>query len=122
MHMLRSDDPEFQGFGEVYFSWVNPGMIKGWHHHSEMTLTYTCPFGLVKLVLFDDRPGSATAGNVMEIFLGPECYELVQVPPGVWNGFRGVSTQPSMVCNCASIPHRRDEITRLDPFTEEHSL
>lgn len=118
MHMLRSDDLEFQGFGEVYFSWVNPGMIKAWHLHSEMTLTYTCPIGLVKLVLFDDRPGSATAGNLMEIFLGPECYELVQVPPGVWNGFRGVSTNPSMVCNCASIPHRPDEITRLDPFSE----
>ena len=30
MHGLRSDDPEFERFGEVYFSWVNPGAIKAW--------------------------------------------------------------------------------------------
>ena len=36
-HMLRSDDPEFQKFGEIYFSKIHPGVIKAWHHHSRMT-------------------------------------------------------------------------------------
>jgi dTDP-4-dehydrorhamnose 3,5-epimerase len=113
MHMLRADDAEFAAFGEVYFSVVNPGVIKAWHIHKEMTLNYACPVGQIKLVLFDDRPRSPTRGELMEIFLGPDAYRLVQVPPGVWNGFKGVATAPSLVCNCATLPHDPAEIERL---------
>jgi dTDP-4-dehydrorhamnose 3,5-epimerase len=117
MHMLRADDPGFDKFGEVYFSWVNPGAIKAWHLHREMKLNYTCPYGLVKLVLFDDREQSLTRGNLLELFLGPDAYNLVTIPSGVWNGFKGIATHPSLVCNCATVPHRPDELARLDPFS-----
>jgi len=119
MHMLRRDDPLFEQFGEVYFSWVNPGAIKAWHLHQEMTLNYACPYGLIKLVLFDGRDNSATIGELMELFLGPDAYSLVKVPPGIWNGFKGIAIHPSLVCNCATVPHRVDEIQRLDPFSRE---
>lgn len=119
MHMLRADDPEFEAFGEVYFSFVNPGAIKAWHLHTEMVLNYVCPQGLIKLVLFDGRPESRTRGELLELFLGPENHQLVKVPPGVWNGFKGVATSQSIVCNCASIPHRPDEIRRQSPFSAE---
>jgi dTDP-4-dehydrorhamnose 3,5-epimerase len=119
MHMLRADDPEFEQFGEVYFSFVNQGAIKAWHLHSEMVLNYVCVHGLIKLVLFDERPGSPTRGELMELFLGPENHQLVKVPPGVWNGFKGVAAGASIVCNCASIPHRADEIARKSPFTAD---
>ena len=119
MHMLRADDPEFHGFGEVYFSWVNPGAIKAWHLHKEMTLNYVCPYGMIKMALFDSRPGSPSHGQLMELFLGHENYNMVTVPPGVWNGFKGVAVYPSLVCNCATIPHRADEISRLDPSSGE---
>ena len=36
-HMLRSTDPHFVQFGEIYFSTVYPGVIKGWHKHKDMT-------------------------------------------------------------------------------------
>jgi dTDP-4-dehydrorhamnose 3,5-epimerase len=116
MHMLRCDDPHFTRFGEIYFSAVYPGVIKGWHLHAEMTLNYAVVTGLIKLVLFDDREGSPTRGEVQEVFLGESNYALVRVPPGVWNGFKGVGTAPSIVANCADTPHRPDEITRMDPF------
>lgn len=119
MHMLRVDDPEFTGFGEVYFSWINPGVVKAWHLHSRMTLNYVCPHGQIKLVLYDGREASPTHGEVMELFLGPDSYRLVQVPPGVWNGFKGLAAHPSMVCNCATLPHDPDEITRLDPSSSD---
>jgi dTDP-4-dehydrorhamnose 3,5-epimerase len=115
MHMLREDDPEFERFGEVYFSWVNPGIVKGWHLHTEMTLNYTCPHGLIRLVLYDERRGSPTRGELVELLLGPDSYRLVKVPPGVWNGFKGLASYPSLVCNCATVAHRPDEIVRVDP-------
>jgi dTDP-4-dehydrorhamnose 3,5-epimerase len=116
MHMVRSDAPEFAGFGEIYFSAVYPGAIKGWHIHTRMTLNYAVPHGHIKFVLYDAREGSKTRGEVQEIFLGPDNYQLVTVPPLVWNGFKGIGLQTALVANCASIPHDPTEIDRLDPF------
>jgi dTDP-4-dehydrorhamnose 3,5-epimerase len=115
MHMLREDAPHFERFGEIYFSWVYPGAIKAWHLHREMTLNYSVPVGRIKLVLYDDRENSSTRGELMELFLGDGRYELVTIPPRVWNGFKGIGTTPAMVANCSTIPHDPDEIERLDP-------
>tara|TARA_Y100001934_G_scaffold122936_1_gene150104 strand:- start:5657 stop:6106 length:450 start_codon:yes stop_codon:yes gene_type:complete len=116
MHMLRDDSEGFVGFGEIYFSCVYPEAIKGWHIHKKMTLNYTVPQGAIKFVLFDDRSGSPTKGKVQEIFLGPDNYCRVTVPPMIWNGFKGIGTETAIVANCASIAHDPDEIDRRDPF------
>lgn len=117
MHMLRADDPHFEGFGEVYFSVVYPGIIKGWHLHSRMTINYAVVDGNIKLVLYDQRGNSRTKGEVQEIVFGQINYQLVRVPPGVVNGFTAVGGRRAIVANCASIPHDPAEITRIDPFT-----
>ncbi len=114
MHMLRCDSPQFEQFGEIYFSCVFPGVVKGWHIHSRMTLNYAVPLGRIQLVLYDDRDGSPTKGEVQELFLGPDNYCLVTVPPLIWNGFKGLGTETSMVANCATIAHDPEEIDRLD--------
>lgn len=116
MHMLRSDDPHFEQFGEIYFSVVYLGVIKGWHIHRVMTLNYACVHGTIKLVLYDDREGSETRGRLQELFIGESNYALVKIPPGVWNGFKGVGTAAAIVANCSTIPHDPHEIDRLDPF------
>jgi dTDP-4-dehydrorhamnose 3,5-epimerase len=116
MHMLRRDDPHFQEFGEIYFSCVYPGAIKGWHVHKRMTLNYAVPHGNIKFVLYDDRADSGTRSQVQEIFLGPDNYLLVTVPPLVWNGFKGMGSGMAIVANCATIPHEAGEIDRRDPF------
>jgi dTDP-4-dehydrorhamnose 3,5-epimerase len=115
MHMLRSSDPEFTAFGEIYFSLVFPGVVKGWHLHQRMTLHYAVPMGLIKLVLYDERPRSPTRGELMELFAGPDSYSLISIPPGVWNGFKGLGPTTSLVANCSDIPHDPAEIVRRDP-------
>jgi len=115
-HMLRCDDPEFKKFGEIYFSLVYPGVIKGWHLHKDMTLNYAVVHGMIKLVLYDGRENSSTRGRIMELFIGEENYSLVQIPPGIWNGFKGVSRSFAIIANCATIPHDPEEIIRMDPF------
>lgn len=116
MHMLRSDAPHFRGFGEIYFSCVYPGAVKAWHIHQRMTLNYAVPHGSIKFVLYDDRADSPSRGQVQELFLGPDNYCLVTVPPMVWNGFKGLGTDPAIVANCATIPHDPAEIDRRDPL------
>jgi dTDP-4-dehydrorhamnose 3,5-epimerase len=116
LRMLRDDDDVFERFGEIYFSMVYPGAVKGWHRHRQMTLNYAVPIGMIKLVCFDDREGSETRGNLMELHIGELNYCLVTIPPRVWNGFKGEGTSPSLVANCATAHHAPDEIERMDPF------
>lgn len=118
MHMLRDDDPSFERFGEIYFSTVYPGAIKAWHLHKEMVLNYAVPVGMIKLVCYDDRPDSSTRGNLMELHVGELNYCRIRIPPLVWNGFKGVGSQPALVANCATVHHSPDEIERLDPFSD----
>ena len=117
MHMLRRDDPWFDEFGEIYFSTVKPGVVKGWHLHKKMTLNYAVVSGAIRFALYDDREGSATKGQLQEILLGGENYALVTVPPGVWNGFKGLGAGDAIVANCATIPHDPGEIIRIDPLS-----
>jgi dTDP-4-dehydrorhamnose 3,5-epimerase len=119
MHFLTSDDEEFTQFGEVYFSTIHPGVVKAWHQHKLMTLNYVAPVGQIKFVLYDPRTSSSTYGEIVELFLGPDNYCLVSVPPMIWNGFKGIGTDTSLVANCSSIRHNPDEINRLDPFEND---
>jgi len=118
-HMLRSGDSHFQQFGEIYFSTVHPDVVKGWHIHKAMTLNYAVVYGEIKLVLYDDRENSSTKGEIMEIVLSEKNYNLVIVPPMVWNGFACVGQQTAIVANCATMAHDPDEIMRLDPFKND---
>lgn len=115
MHMLRADSPVFTQFGEIYFSCIYPGVVKGWHLHKRMTLNYATIHGEIKFVLYDDRPDSSTRGEVQEIFMSPENYQLVTVPPMIWNGFKGVGMETAICANCATLPHSPEEIERLAP-------
>jgi len=119
MHMLRRDDPWFEEFGEIYFSVVYPGAIKGWHLHKRMTLNYAVISGMTKLALHDDREGSVTRGETDDVYAGVSNYVLITIPPGVWNGFKGIGVATAIVANCASQPYDPDEIVRMDPFTDK---
>ena len=118
-HMLRRTDPHFKEFGEIYFSSVRNGVIKGWHKHREMTLNYACVFGRIKLVLYDARDNSPTRGEISEIFLGPDNYSLVIIPPGIWNGFKGMSNPYAIVANCCTHVHDPSRTERVDPLNNE---
>lgn len=114
MHMLRRTDPHFIEFGEIYFSTIYAGAVKGWHKHREMSLCYACVHGRIKLVIFDERDGSPTRGEINEFFLGPDDYSLVIIPPDLWNGFKGMTD--AIVANCCTHPHDPSRSVRHDPF------
>jgi dTDP-4-dehydrorhamnose 3,5-epimerase len=115
MHMLRNDSPLFKTFGEIYFSITYPGVVKAWHLHKKMTLNYAVISGKIKFVLYDLREGSKSRGQIQEIFISPENYSLVTVPPKIWNGFKSIGNEESIIANCADVPHASNEISRLDP-------
>ena len=112
MHMLRNDSQVFEKFGEIYFSTVTKNGIKAWHLHKEATLNYVCVRGSVKLVLFDDRNLSSTKGKYQELILSPNNYFLVTIPPNIWNGFKNLDNEESIIANCLNVPHNEKEMVR----------
>ena len=114
LHMIRSDLPSFSRFGEVYFSIVNPDVIKAWKLHRAMTQRFAVPIGRIRLALFDDRGDSPSNGRVEEIIIGrPDRYFLICIPPMVWYGFQAISEMPALLANCSDMPHDPQESEQL---------
>jgi dTDP-4-dehydrorhamnose 3,5-epimerase len=115
MEILRSDDPEFRSFGQVYLSTIYPGVVKGWHFHKAQTDHIAIIKGMVKFVLYDNRPGSGTKGELMELFIGEQNPVLVTVPAEVLHGMKGVGVEPAYMVNCPTEPYNHaqpDEFRR----------
>ena len=118
LHMLRSDSASFTRFGEIYFSEINPGAVKAWKRHRTMTQRLAVPVGRIRIVLYDDRPGSPTAGATLRHELGrPDAYALLTIPPGVWYGWESLSAQASLMANCADETHNPEEAEHVDVLT-----
>ena len=119
MHMLKATDEHFMAFGEIYFSCSWPGAVKAWHIHQSMTVNNAVVSGRAKLVMYDPREDSPTKGELMEVFFGEDNYVLVQIPPGIANGYKAYGDKMVIMANAATEPHDPGEILRLNPFTPE---
>jgi dTDP-4-dehydrorhamnose 3,5-epimerase len=121
MEILRRDDPLFQKFGQAYMTTVYPGVVKAWHRHEKQTDNIVCVTGMIKMALYDGRPGSPTHGQVNEFYLGVHNPLLVQVPPGVHHGWMGVSAEEAAIINVPTEPYDRDhpDEERLDPHDND---
>lgn len=114
LHMMRADGPLFNAFGEIYFSLVYPGAVKAWKYHRLQTQNFAVPHGLMEVVLFDDRDGSPTRGELKSFLLGrPGNYRLLHIPPGIWYGFACRSRETAILANCANQPHSPGEAVRI---------
>jgi dTDP-4-dehydrorhamnose 3,5-epimerase len=99
MEILREDDPLFKKFGQVYMTTTYPGVIKGWHYHKKQEDNITVIWGMLKIVLYDNRPDSPTKGEVNEFFAGEYNPILVHVPVGILHGWKCISEKEAIVIN-----------------------
>jgi dTDP-4-dehydrorhamnose 3,5-epimerase len=121
MEMLRSDDPIFRKFGQVYLSVAYPGIVKGWHYHKLQTDYFTVVKGMLKVVLFDRRENSKTHGVLSEFFMGERNPILLVIPPLVAHGVKAVGPEPGYLVNCPDMPynHASPDEYRIDPHGGE---
>jgi dTDP-4-dehydrorhamnose 3,5-epimerase len=105
MEILRRDDPLFEKFGQVYVTTTYPGVIKAWHFHTKQNDNIAVVKGMLKLVLFDDRDGSPTRGELNEFFLGEHNPILVHVPRNVYHGWKCIGSEEAFVVNCVTEPY-----------------
>jgi len=105
MEILRRDDPMYEKFGQVYMTTTYPGVIKAWHFHERQDDNITVVKGMLKLVLYDDREGSSTRGELNEFFIGDHRPALVHVPKGVFHGWKCIGQEEALVINCVTEPY-----------------
>ena len=99
MEILRADDEMFKEFGQVYMTTAYPGVVKGWHYHKKQYDNMAVVKGMMKIVLYDSRPESATRGEINEIFAGEHNPVMVHIPPYVYHGFKCISEEEAVVVN-----------------------
>ena len=79
-----------------------PGVIKAWHYHKKQDDNIAVIKGMLKLVLYDDREGSKTRGELKEYFIGEHNPLLIHVPRGIYHGWKCVSQEEAYVINCVT--------------------
>lgn len=122
MELLRSDDQEFFiQFGQVYMTTAYPGVVKAWHYHKRQTDNFAVVHGMMKVVLYDNRPDSPTHGEVNEFFMGIHNPVLVQIPPLVLHGFKCIGETEGIVVNIPTTlyNYKAPDEHRIDPHSKE---
>jgi len=121
MEMLRSDDELFIKFGQVYLTTAYPGVVKGWHYHRKQYDNMVVVKGMMKIVLYDNRQGSKTYGEINEFFIGEHQPMLIHIPPLILHGFKCISEHEAMVINCPTEVYRQNDPDefRVDPHQND---
>lgn len=82
---------------DVYVTTVRHGAIKAWHGYETKHIYWTVLKGVVQLALYDSRKDSRTYKVTDTLYLGEGSYFSVLVPPGVFNGFKGISQEDAII-------------------------
>ena len=115
-HGLKNSDEGFKGFGEVYFSNVNPGQIKGWKMHTNTTLNLIVIKGQIEFVFFDERVKSESYGNFYKLIASDkgDNYCRITVSPGIWMAFKCKSNDTALLMDIIDQPHSDLEALKKD--------
>jgi dTDP-4-dehydrorhamnose 3,5-epimerase len=119
--ILRSDDELFAQFGQAYLTTCYPGVVKAWHLHKLQTDNLCVIHGQAKLVLYDARENAKTRGEIAELFPCDERRLLIQIPPGIYHGFKNIGTNEMLVLNIPTrtYDYKSPDEYRLDPHHSE---
>jgi dTDP-4-dehydrorhamnose 3,5-epimerase len=121
MEILRSDEPIFEKFGQVYMTTAFPGVAKAWHYHKLQDDHFTCISGVMRLALYDDRKDSPTHKEVNDFIVSLDNPILVKIPKLVYHGFKCVSDKEAVVINVPTLPYnyKTPDEYRLDAFDND---
>jgi dTDP-4-dehydrorhamnose 3,5-epimerase len=91
--IVRVTDSMFaEGFGQWSRSLMYQGVIKAWHIHKQQVDWWYVASGVLKVVLYDNRPDSATYKETMELLMGDsQPSQVLRIPPGVAHGCKCIS-------------------------------
>jgi dTDP-4-dehydrorhamnose 3,5-epimerase len=117
IEILRTTDPHFTKFGQVYLVGdLTRGTIRAFHKHEKLWDWFFISHGTAKFVLVDDRPDSPTRGEQNTFVVGSRNPGLLVVPPGVYHGWMSLEDDTQMLSTASDVYNREkpDEV-RIPP-------
>jgi dTDP-4-dehydrorhamnose 3,5-epimerase len=117
IEILRSTDPHFTKFGQVYVV-GNParGTIRAFHKHEQLWDWFFIARGSAKFILRDDRPGSSTFEGLATFVIGDRNPSLLVVPPGVYHGWMSLQDDTLLISTGSEVYNReRPDEVRVPP-------
>lgn len=103
LEVQRNDDPLFPGFGQAYITCTFPGVVKAWYRHQTQFDQIALVQGDLLVVCYDARDNSNTRGNTMTTSLHEDSPALIQIPPGIWHGFKAMGQKPAYLLHLNSL-------------------
>ena len=95
-------DPTGMPVVHAYQSRLYPGAIGAWSCHARTVDRLFVNQGNLKVVLYDGRENSRTAGKVNELYVGDARPALVVLPVGVWHGLQNLGDSDALILNFPS--------------------
>jgi len=77
-----------------------PDVVRAWHRHRRGQVDhFVCPSGRIRVGVHDDREGSATRGETVEVVAGEHDPKVIRVPGDCWHGFEALGGEPALLVN-----------------------
>lgn len=113
LEVIRTIDPYFTKFGQVYFVGdMARGTIRAFHKHAVLWDFFFISHGSAKFAFYDDRPESRTYKEIITMVTGQKNYSLIVVPPGVHHGWMALEDDTQLVSIASEVYNREkpDEV------------
>ena len=109
--LIRATDSLFaEGFAQLSHSLMHPGVAKAWHIHRTQVDWWYVPVGVLKVALYDMRPGSPTQGQLQELFMGEEHgHKVLKIPAGVAHGCKAIGGTAHLIYVTSNVYDPREE-------------
>ncbi|MFH1415458.1 MAG: dTDP-4-dehydrorhamnose 3,5-epimerase family protein [Elusimicrobiota bacterium] len=117
IEIIRSVDPHFNKFGQVYLVGdMTRGTVRAFHKHDVLWDFFFISHGSAKFGLYDDRPDSSTYKERAVLVSGERKPSVLVVPPGVFHGWMALEDDTQMISIASEVYNRSnpDEV-RVPP-------
>ncbi len=113
LNMINRNSKNFRDFGEIYFSYTNFGIVKGWYRQKTNISNFVVLLGELKFIFYDDRKQSRSHKIIQEVTLSKANYCLLTVPPMIWYSFKTIKGDFSILSNLIDTPYKPSEVEKV---------
>ena len=97
--------------GQLSHSLVKEGVVKAWHGHVYQSQWNYVVSGQIKVALYDNRVGSETYKEILELTAGAEADPIAYFfPPGVLHGYKCTQGPLQIIYVTSGVYDLKDEI------------
>jgi dTDP-4-dehydrorhamnose 3,5-epimerase len=99
---------------QVHLTTTMAGRVRAWGLHRFSTDRLFVVHGLVSIVVYDGRAGSATQGVVNEFRVSDRNPGLLVLPPNLYHGWKNLGTEEAFIVNMPSSLYAHEAPDALD--------